>query len=144
MLANFDLFARALLQYLNTIEAFGITDGELKSWVAKIRFGLIAAPFVGMVVRKPPPSHLAFDLVVDVRKPNAPKRKDRRQNPAFVRWWSNLSNLEVKQRPRHGAGAYRITHITPRCVTEQVKFHRIFGWISPSELRQVEWEKKSQ
>jgi len=130
MLAKFDVFAGAFAHCVHTLQPFGVAVSELQNWVYKVRFGLETAPFLGLVVKSPPPPHLDFSLYVDVRNPGAPKRNLRRQNPAFVKWFQNLPKLEVRSRPRHGAVAYRMIQITPQCETERVKFHSTLGWLS--------------
>ena len=137
VLARYDLFAKAFTDYLFSLSTYGINDSELDNWVQKIRFELETAVFVGLVVKTPPPRHLEFNLVLDVRSPNAIKKSERRQNPRFCRWFRNLHRTEFKKTPKHGTFGYRIIHITPHTETERVRFHRRFGWIPAAEWKRL-------
>lgn len=120
MLKQYDHLTKSLHDYLILLKPWGINVGELTAWMDKIHFGLLSAPFVGMIVKSPPPRHLEFDLVADVHNQNASKRADRRQSRAFCKWFTNLSRSELEKKPTHGCRAYRLIQITPTCVVEGV------------------------
>jgi len=91
-----------------------VNASELLNWLDKVRRELEDAPFIGMIVKEPPPPHVAFDLYVDVQKEYQPK-----QNPEFCAWFRSLPDNEVTE-AAEGDTAYRIVRITPLCTVEKV------------------------